>query len=306
MITLTSFNRAWICAVSVLLCNSVQLLAQDSVEAKQALSLVDVLKTEASDYKIILQDDGKSVLTMHPEPVLAWVNPVRYQQQGLVYVWTDQGRARAIGGVFTNYLSDVRMYTTHEFHSLSPVGLKADHAGKDVWHPEEAGVTFQILNDAPTPTMKKPGRLAQMRRLAREFSASSITQEGSRYELRLLTAPLFRYQAEEADIHDGAVFSMVTSAGTDPELLLIFEVRDTPAGPRWHYAPARFSDSKLFLQHKEKSVWEFVYPDGVAGYKHKVSPEDRYRLWDNREFTPDEIKQLLKNAKSQSAVPSPQ
>lgn len=290
--------------MAVLLSNCLPVSAQDAAKSNPELSLADVLKTEASDYKIRLQDDRKSVLTMHPEPVLAWVNPVRYQQQGLVYVWTDQGKARAIGGVFTNYFSADRMYTTHEFHSLSPVGLKADHAGKDVWHPEEAGVEFQILKDAPVPTMKKPGRLAQMRRLAQEFSAYSITQEGSRYELRLLTAPLFRYQTEETEIHDGAIFSMVSSAGTDPEILLIFEVRDTPEGPKWHYAPARFSDSKLFLQHKEKPVWEFVYPDGVAGYKHKVSPEDRYRLWDNREFTPDEIKQLLKNAKSQPATPS--
>ena len=304
MITLASYNRAWICSVSVMLSNSVLLLAQDSATAKAELSITEVLKAEVSDYKITLQDEKHSALTVYPEPVLAWVNPVRYQQQGLVYVWTDLGKARAIGGVFTNYFSDVKMYTTHEFHSLSPVGLKADHSGKDVWHPEEPGVTFELLNDAPTPAMKKPGRLAQMRRLAQEFSAYSITQEGSRYELRLLTAPLFRYQTEEAEIHDGAIFSMVSSAGTDPEILLIFEVRDTAAGPKWHYAPARFSDAKLFLQHKEKPVWQFTYPEGVAGHKHKVSPEDQYRLWDNQEFTPEEIKQLLKNAKSQAATPS--
>ena len=286
MITLASFNRAWICSVAISLCNSVPMSAQDSGTAKPEISITEVLKAEVSDYKITLQDEKHSALTKYAEPVLAWVNPVRYQQQGLVYVWTDLGKTRAIGGVFTNYFSDVKMYTSHEFHSLSPVGLKADHAGIDVWHPEEPGVTFELLNDAPTPAMKKPGRLAQMRRLAQEFSAYSITPEKSRYELRLLAAPLFRYQTEEAEIHDGAIFSMVSSAGTDPEILLILEVRDTAGGPKWHYAPARFSDAKLFLQRKEKPVWEFTYPEGVAGYKHEVSPEDRYRTWDNRVFTP--------------------
>jgi len=63
---------------------------------------------------------------------------------------------------------------------------------------------------------------------------------------------------------------MVSSAGTDPEILLVFEVVDTAQGPKWHYAAARFSDSKLYLNLEEKQVWEFVYPDGIAGYKHQV------------------------------------
>ena len=296
--------HACICLITTLFCACSSVSAQDSIEAKKELLLPEVLKAEASDYKIELQDQAKSVLTMHSEPVLAWVNPVRYQQQGFVYVWTNEGKARAIGGVFSNYFSDERMYTSHEFHSLSPVGLKATLAGKDVWHPEKSGIEFVELKDAPAPVAKKTGRLAQMRRLAKEFSAYSITHEGSRYELRLLTAPLFRYQTDESDIHDGAVFSMVTSAGTDPEILLVFEVRDTANGSKWHYAPARFSDSKLFLMHNKKPVWEFTYPEGVAGYRHEVSAEDRYRLWDNREFTPVEIRQLLKNAKSKSVEPS--
>ncbi len=278
--------------------------AQNPNKTGKETSLTDVLKGEANGYRIELQDKEKSVLTIHPEPVLAWVNPVRYQQQGLVYVWTDKGKARAIGGVFSNYFSEEKMYTSHEFHSLAPVGLKATFAENDVWHPADPGVDFQVMKDAPSPAPKRAARLAQMRRLAQSFSAHSITHEGSRYELRLLTAPLFRYQIDESDIYDGAVFSMVTSAGTDPEILLVFEVRDTLEGPAWHYAPARFSDSRLYLQQNEKPVWTFDYPEGVAGYRHEVAPENRYRLWDNRQFTPDEIAQLLKNAKTQAEVPS--
>lgn len=278
--------------------------AQNPVKKGKETSLTEVLKGEANAYRIELQDKEKSVLTIHPEPVLAWVNPVRYQQQGFVYVWTDKGKARAIGGVFSNFFSDEKMYTTHEFHSLAPVGLKATFADKDVWHPADPGVEFIVLKDAPSPAPKKATRLAQMRRLAQSFSAHSITQEGSRYELRLLTAPLFRYKTEESDVYDGAVFSMVTSAGTDPEILLVFEVGDTKEGPAWHYAPARFSDSRLYLQQNEKPVWQFDYPEGVAGYQHEVAPENRYRLWDNRQFTPNEIAQLLKNAKTEADVPS--
>jgi|GEM_PF-1482831 len=270
------------------------------------LTISSVLQEEVAAYEIELRDPAKTKLKLHPEPVLSWVNPVRYQQQGLVYVWTDQGKARAIGGVFTNYFSETRMYTSHEFHSLSSVGLQAKFAGKDVWHPDEPGLSFQAVVDAPAPATKKPARLLQMRRMAQKFSAHSITHESSRYELRLLSTPLFRYETAEDDIHDGAIFSMVSSAGTDPEILLVFEVTDTAQGPKWHYAAARFSDSKLYLNLEEQQVWEFVYPDGIAGYKHQVSETDRYRLFDNREFTAKEMKQLLKSAKEKTTVPAKQ
>lgn len=305
MLSLTPDLSRLLSTIALVVCTGVPSFAQKNEKSEPEQLLAETLKAEAADYKIELQDGTKTKLTMHPEPVLSWVNPVRYQQQGLVYVWTDQGKARAIGGVFTNYFSDVRMYTSHEFHSLSAVGLRAEHGGKDVWHPKEEGLNFHTLADSPPPAPKKPARLLQMRRLAQEFSAHSINQEGGRYELRLLPAPLFRYQTADEDIHDGAVFSMVSSAGTDPEILLIFEVLDTPQGPRWHYAPARFSDAKLYLQHKDEQVWEFVYPDGVAGYKHEVSAPDRYRLWDNRQFTTAEIALLLKNAKPKEAAKLP-
>jgi len=279
--------------------------AQQKTSSKE-LTISGVLQEEVAAYEIELRDPAKTKLTLHPEPVLSWVNPVRYQQQGLVYVWTDQGKARAIGGVFTNSFSETRMYTSHEFHSLSPVGLQAKFAEKDVWHPDEPGLSFQAVVDAAAPAPKKPARLLQMRRMAQKFSAHSITQESSRYELRLLSTPLFRYETAEDDLHDGAIFSMVSSAGTDPEILLVFEVMDTAQGPKWHYAAARFSDSKLYLNLEEKQVWEFVYPDGIAGYKHQVSETDRYRLFDNREFTAKEMKQLLKSAKEKTTVPAKQ
>jgi len=142
--------------------------AQQKTSSKE-LTISGVLQEEVAAHEIELRDPAKTKLTLHPEPVLSWVNPVRYQQQGLVYVWTDQGKARAIGGVFTNYFSETRMSTSHEFHSLSPVGLQAKFAAKDVWYPDEPGLIFQAVVDAPAPAPKKPARLLQMRRMAQNF-----------------------------------------------------------------------------------------------------------------------------------------
>ena len=71
-------------------------------------------------------------------------------------------------------------------------------------------------------------RLAQMRTLGRDFSASTHDDQDRRWELRVLSQPLYRYESTDPDVVDGAIFAFVTSAGTDPEALLVIEERDDP------------------------------------------------------------------------------
>ncbi|MEJ7637509.1 MAG: hypothetical protein WKF75_05820 [Singulisphaera sp.] len=47
-----------------------------------------------------------------------------------------------------------------------------------------------------------------------------------------------------------ALFALVSSAGTDPEILVI-EARETPDGPRWIYG-------RLWLKHRDKEVWSSI------------------------------------------------
>ena len=56
---------------------------------------------------------------------------------------------------------------------------------------------------------------------------------GQAWELRLLPKPLYRYESTDPEVLDGAVFALVSSAGTDPEIILLIEARKTPEGPRW-------------------------------------------------------------------------
>ena len=82
---------------------------------------------------------------------------------------------------------------------------------------------------------------------------------------------------------DGALFAFVTSAGTDPEALLVIEARK-PAhadGPVWHYAIARFTDLQLWVRHKGKEV--FTAP--LIMYEAPLQdPKDRYRVFDDRTY----------------------
>jgi hypothetical protein len=57
---------------------------------------------------------------------------------------------------------------------------------------------------------------------------------------------------------DGALFALVSNAGTDPEVLLLIEARAAGGKMRWEYACGRFSDRSLYVQRKDKEVWSSV------------------------------------------------
>ena len=115
----------------------------------------------------------------------------------------------------------------------------------------------------------------QVRQLARQFRAHTVTLEKDQWDLRLISRPLHEYATGEGDsVQCGAVFAM--SQGTDPELILVIEARATENGTRWHYACCAFTDYELHCQYRDKEVWSApATPHGTV-----FSPAKRY----SREF----------------------
>jgi hypothetical protein len=127
-----------------------------------------------------------------------------------------------------------------------------------------------------------------MRSLAREFTAHSVDFQKERWELRLLTQPLYRYEKPSGETVDGSLFAFVTSAGTDPEIVLVLEARTVNDDTAWHYRALRFSDSNLYVRHNGKDVWSSVRDD-----KHTLhhSADHTYRLIRDRYL--DELPQIV-------------
>jgi len=72
--------------------------------------------------------------------------------------------------------------------------------------------------------------------------------------LRLLPRPLYDYELRPTDSAlGGALF--VFCEGTDPEVLLMLETRQTEDGPRWQFALAAFSNYELHGSLAGKEVW---------------------------------------------------
>ncbi len=195
------------------------------------------------------------------KPVFTWTNLIGdHAQYGHVYVWMYAGRPEAIGTMFSTRAFDpARRAVIHEFHTLSTDRLYpvTPEYSRYQWKPEK-GISFERLEDAPGVGETTGARLLQMRRLARSFAAESVNQEGQRWELRLLPTPALRYEPTSGHVLDGAVFAMVSSAGTDPEVLLLIEARHPEGNDgewAWHAAALRFSDRDLTITRNGRPVW---------------------------------------------------
>lgn len=213
---------------------------------------------EAAKYRIYLDAGRKELLELRREPVYRWTNPTRSGgQEGDVLVWTYRGRPEAVGSIFSHPISGGRRRLCHEFHSLSLSTLVPLRNSPNQWRPR-AGIKLEPIPAAPPPAESARQRLLQMKSLNRQFSANSMDERGERWELRLLPRPLYRYQSTSPEVIDGGLFTYVTSAGTDPEVMVMIEARKTGAGGRWLFAGVRFSDLNLYLRHNGKVVWSSI------------------------------------------------
>jgi hypothetical protein len=225
-----------------------------------AKKMLPVYQKEIAEYSLAVESAPKQALELTKEPVFEWTNPVRSGlQQGVVFLWLRDGRPAALGCIFSNpdgRLPGRRVY--HEFHALDRERLLVSRPGAlNEWKPQ-AELARKDLADAGAPAATAGGRLVQMRRLAQEFTGHLIEKEGKRCDLRLLPAPLYRYRPAEAGVVDGALFTLVSTDGTDPEVLLLLEARQEDGKLRWEYACGRFSNRHHHDQRKDREVWSSV------------------------------------------------
>jgi hypothetical protein len=189
----------------------------------------------------------------------------------------------------------------HELHALDPEKLLVKRDEVNQWKPE-AGLTRKELPDAPAPAATPASRLIQMRKLAQEFTGHSIDRDAKRWELRLLPTPMYRYPTAKTGVIDGALFALMSSAGTDPEVLLMIEAREVEGKIQWEYACGRFSDWELRLQRKDKEVWSSV-PGPTNPFSH--DPQHLYRIYPEKIVNLDGkvLARIKQTAKGQEVTP---
>ena len=253
------------------------LVADEPVESL-AKQMLPVYVKEISEYSMAVESAPEKKLERTKEPVFEWSNPVRQGlQQGVVFLWLRDGRPAALGCIFSEPEGRLKgRKVVHEFHALDTEKLLVNRPNAwNEWKPQ-AGLARKELPDSPAPAATAGARMVQMRRLAQEFGGHEVDGDGKRWDLRLLTAPLYRYKAAKTGVVDGALFTLVSNAGTDPEVLLLIEAREEGGKMRWEYACGRFSDRSLYVQRKDKEIWTSIRSE-TNTFLH--DPQHLYRTY---------------------------
>lgn len=269
----------------VALCLTLLLAAPPDPGDGAAKKMLPIYLKDAEAYSIAVESDPKKPLELKKEPVFEWLNPARDRgQHGNIFLWLHGGRPAALACIFSHPHDKLQgMKVNHELHALDPEKLIVKRDALNQWKPE-AGLARKALPDAPAPAPTPGGRLVQMRKLAQEFGGYSLDRDGKRWELRLLPTPLYRYPMAKSRVIDGALFALMSNAGTDPEVLLLIEAREEKGKTRWEYAVARFSDWELHVTRKDREAWSSV-PSDTNTPAH--DPLHLYRLYPEKVVTPD-------------------
>jgi hypothetical protein len=277
-----------------------QLIAAADPNDGLAKKMYPIYIKDVEMYTMAVESAPKKGLELKKDPVLEWGNRHRGNgtTQGTLFLWLRDGRPAAVACIFSYPHSTLpgRMIA-HELHALDIEKLIVTRDAQNQWKPE-AGLERKVLTDAPTPGETPANRLLQIKKLAAEFTGSSIDREKQRLELRLLPTPLYRYPTAKSGVIDGALFTLVADSSTDPEVLLLIEAKETDGKMRWEYACGRFSDLELHVQRKDKEVFS-----SIPGMNDPSSPvaKQLYRVYSEKVVS--EEGKLLARIRNGRAVP---
>jgi hypothetical protein len=216
----------------------------------------------ARRYEFYADAQKQTKFELQSKSLLTYSNPVQGEVYGNVFVWTRGGRPEVLGAIF-DFRTERRLDS--EFHLLANRGTLACRDGKPFLDVDQPGVEFRPVVDSPTPAATSPGRLRQMRDLAREFTVERDHPLQKKEFMRLLPQPIYRYASAEAGILDGAIFVFVE--GTDPEAFLLLEAVDQKQ-PVWRFAFARMNLVEFWGHRRDQVVWHVDPADWNAVFEN--------------------------------------
>jgi hypothetical protein len=265
--------RVFFCIASLLVLPPARVFAEPPNAA-----LLKLHTAEAAAYHMYLDQEQRKEMEFRDKPIFNWTNLVgEHTQLGHLFLWTDHERPAVIGTVFSTQATNPRERAIiHEFHTLSPdqVFPATPRDSAYQWHPK-TGINLSAVAGAPPVGATAAQRSKQIRDIARKFSAESQGME-KKWELRLLPTPLFQYEPKSDEVLQGALLAMVSSAGTDPEVLLLIEARHPPRDDKawqWQAAALRFSDKDLAVRYNDKPLWSSLDDES-----HRVAIKNNYTL----------------------------
>jgi hypothetical protein len=249
-------------ALLIVLAAAVASLADEKVDRRRA-ALLEQMRTLAAEAKLTLKDASREPKLVK-EPVFRYDDQPRRFIDATMWVWTDGGRPVA----FEKIEAMIHRVTGEAQWGYCFTSVSEDQVAilwneiRD-YNSTQAGIEFKPLEGAPQVSDKESQRKRQARDLAKGFAARVVIDPKNNVtqEMRLLTTPIFEYSDEKTKEYAGSVFALSTN-GTNPDLLVLLEPRETGGKTVWHIAPARMTSGGVSLSFRDKKVWDcpFVAP----------------------------------------------
>jgi hypothetical protein len=254
-------KSVWGALATVIVCGPIGAFDEpekDKAEQTQADQNLKNMQRAAAQYVLSTPAPSKQPFKLRETAIMRTSNPITSTTDGALFVWTDHGRPQALLKFFT---FNNKTYS-HAWLSLSDGIFSAERNGKVVWSPTEPGIKLQVLPGSPPPAETAAKRLRQMKTLAEKFSATytAVHLAATPVELRFLNQPLLRYETDDDDQADGALFGYAQS--TTPIGILLIESLPTKDGRSWHYAfsslvtgpvTARYEDREVFSLERDRA-----------------------------------------------------
>ena len=194
---------------------------------------------QARSYQFAFTDGDGRPFELLSEAIQVWTNPVTGSIRGRVYLWTHGGVPQVIVSI---YKFDEKTWIASEFHALARDPFTGKSSTGEEWR-LKSPLEFETVSGASAPSNARETRLRQMRSIARQFSAERLDRDGTTWNLRLLSQPLYRYPEDAATEQDGAIFAFVQ--GTNPDVILVIETQTRGGVSTWQYALARMHRYQL-------------------------------------------------------------
>jgi hypothetical protein len=220
------------------------------------------MRTLAEETKILVGEQQRAAQLVE-NPVFRYDDQPRLFIDATMWVWTDGGRPVAFQKIEAKLHQSTGVpQWGYCFTSVSAENLIVEWDDRD-WSSTKPGIEFRPLPEAPLPAVGSSQRRRQARELARGFSGRIVInpRTNDSTALQLLPTPIFEYSTSDDNLLTGAVFGFEVN-GTNPDLLVLLEVRSESDGPQWHFAPARMTTGGISLNYRDQQVWTapFVSP----------------------------------------------
>lgn len=248
------FFAAWIWIAGALAAPSIaQEAAPAAASDKDNQAKLEYFRRPLKGLRLAAASAPDVPFEFEPQPLTTFENPISQMLDGYMFVWTDRGRPAA---AIKCYYHSLNKRWGRTFVSLSPERIELKSGDKPLWTPQAAGLSFSPLTGGSVPADDARRRLTQMREIARRFTMVDRwgLKEPTDWQLRLLPAPLFRYEAPDDAVVDGALFGYVVNS---PEALVLIEARQTDQGLAWHYAASRFTRFEVTVSLDGKQIAHF-------------------------------------------------